>query len=1081
MKLMNKKIELFPSKNSDLVLSVDKDNNVLHFNKSDVPLLKEWNVKIGEKLPSFTRDIVQKVISQNSPEKIEVKAGDRVYLVVFSPLPKQECVIISGFDITKQKILNKNVPEIQAASENLELAEVIDILAVQSLMDDFYKLAHIPMGLDDLSGKSLVIVGWQDICTKFHRVHPNTCKYCFESNKILSSGIPPGEFKKYKCFNNMWDIATPIMVDNQHIGNIFAGQFFFDDEPLDYEFFRYQAKKYGFNEEEYIEALEKVPRLSRENVDTGMSFFRAFASMLSQLSYSNTVLVQSLAERSTILEELRKSEEKYRHIIETSREGIWLLDSDNRTVFVNNKISEMLDYSINEILGQFPQKFLAPEYHEVANRRLIEHRKSTNQVVDYKFIRRDGTDLWCILSTSPLFDNEGNYAGSLGMLSDITERKLAERALKESETHFRALAENSPDIIIRFDREYRHLYANPAAVESYNLPLDKIIGKTQGELGRDYNKVKYWEEILEKTLVSGQIEKLEYYILNEGKKQYFDTKIVPELADSKVISVLSISRDITDIKETESKLKVTLENLEKTVRERTSELKEAYNLLKESEQGLTEAQRMAHIGNVDWDLVTGEAYWSDELYHIFKRDPQKSGATYEEFLSYVHPDDRIRVDTTIQEVLHSKSAAGEYSIVLENGEERNIFSNVEVIFDEKSCPIRVKGTFQDITEGKIAEEQIRKLANIVESSNDAIGTISSDHIIKSWNKGAEHVYGYSSEEIINKDISILAPPNLSKETKKLCELVKQGKKIHNYETKRVRKDGKIIDISMTLSPVFDTRGKQIETSFISRDVSDSKKAEEKLLEEKKKAEVANRTKSDFLANMSHELRTPLNSIIGFSDILYDQLYGQLNERQLKAVGNISKSGKHLLSLINSILDLSKVEAGQLRLDYKDFELGNKLNMIRNLLSPIANDKNIRIEIILDKELNTIYADEDKFTQIMYNLVDNAVKFSYENNLIIIEARRKGDMIEIMVKDHGIGIKAEDQHKLFKPFSQIDTFSSKKSQGTGLGLSLVKQIVHLHGGYVWFRSNLGEGSTFAFAIPTKNSPALMNKQKLHPTD
>ena len=153
----------------------------------------------------------------------------------------------------------------------MKLSEIVDTQVIQSLMADFYKLVHISLGLND-EGNVLVGAGWQDICTKFHRVHPETCKHCVESNTRLSAGVPPGEFKLYRCKNNMWDIVTPIMVSGQHIGNIFAGQFFFDDEPLDYELFRSQARKYGFNEEEYMEALEKVPRLSREAVDTSMSF-----------------------------------------------------------------------------------------------------------------------------------------------------------------------------------------------------------------------------------------------------------------------------------------------------------------------------------------------------------------------------------------------------------------------------------------------------------------------------------------------------------------------------------------------------------------------------------------------------------------------------------------------------------------------------------------------------------------------------------------------------------------------------------------------------------------------------------------
>jgi len=277
------------------------------------------------------------------------------------------------------------------------------------------------------------------------------------------------------------------------------------------------------------------------------------------------------------------------------------------------------------------------------------------------------------------------------------------------------------------------------------------------------------------------------------------------------------------------------------------------------------------------------------------------------------------------------------------------------------------------------------------------------------------------------------------------------------------KDGRVWFVQAI--PVTEEGGKIIGILETCRDITE-RKAAEKLLQEKQIAEAANRTKSDFLANMSHELRTPLNSIIGFSDLLYEQVYGELNEKQLKSVGNISKSGKHLLSLINDILDLSKIEAGKLELSYRQFELASKLNTIRSLLSPIADRKNIQIEIDIADGLTSICADEARFVQIMYNLVDNAIKFSYENGLVKIGARKKGDMVEITVIDTGIGIKPEDRSKIFKPFSQVDPFLSKQFQGTGLGLSLVKQIVKLHGGYVWFRSSPGEGSIFAFAIPIK---------------
>jgi len=378
----------------------------------------------------------------------------------------------------------------------------------------------------------------------------------------------------------------------------------------------------------------------------------------------------------------------------------------------------------------------------------------------------------------------------------------------------------------------------------------------------------------------------------------------------------------------------------------------------------------------------------------------------------------------------------------------------------------LKRSIQYSIERKKAEDKIMGLANIVESSNDAIIIKSLDGIITSWNKGAEQVYGYSAKEIIGRPILIIEPDSLKGEIEQLGEMVKQGKKIQHYETSRLKKDGTTINVSVSLSPIFDQSGNFVAISCIAGDITE-KKIAEKLLKEKQMAEVANLTKSEFLATISHELRTPLNSIIGFSDMLYEQIYGELNKKQLRSVGNISKSGKHLMNLINNILDISKIEAGKMELGYKNFELASKLKMIRNILLPIAGQKNIKIEIDVDSKLRSICADEDKFVQIMYNLVDNAIKFSCENSLVKIRARKKGDLVEITVKDTGIGIKVEDQNKLFKPFSQIDSFSSRKSQGTGLGLSLVKQTVQLHGGYVWFRSNTSEGSTFAFAIPINN--------------
>lgn len=190
----------------------------------------------------------------------------------------------------------------------LELADIIDSEKIQKLMDEFYQLTHIGIGIIDLHGRVLVGTGWQDICTKFHRVNPRSCQLCIESDFELSRDVPVGTFKQYRCKNNMWDIATPIMLGDRHIGNIFLGQFLFDDEMPDYETFRQQARLYGFNEQEYIAALERVPRWSRKTVEAAMSFYAAFAEMISNLSYGNVKLASALEERKRAEDELLQSE-----------------------------------------------------------------------------------------------------------------------------------------------------------------------------------------------------------------------------------------------------------------------------------------------------------------------------------------------------------------------------------------------------------------------------------------------------------------------------------------------------------------------------------------------------------------------------------------------------------------------------------------------------------------------------------------------------------------------------------------------------------------------------------------------------
>ena len=239
-------------------------------------------------------------------------------------------------------------------------------------------------------------------------------------------------------------------------------------------------------------------------------------------------------------------------------------------------------------------------------------------------------------------------------------------------------------------------------------------------------------------------------------------------------------------------------------------------------------------------------------------------------------------------------------------------------------------------------------------------------------------------------------------------------------------------------------------------------------EKSRQIEAANRHKSEFLANMSHELRTPLNAIIGFSEVLQERYFGELNEKQAEYTDDILTSGRHLLSLINEILDLSKVEAGRMELELATFDLPLAIDNARTFVRERATTHGITIDVSVDERLGDIVGDERKIKQILLNLLSNAVKFTPEGGRISINARQTNGSVEISVTDTGIGIAEEDQPKIFEEFRQVGTDYAHKVEGTGLGLTLAKKFVELHGGKIWVESEVGKGSTFIFTLPIQSA-------------
>ncbi|WP_340820419.1 response regulator [Methanolobus sp. WCC4] len=334
------------------------------------------------------------------------------------------------------------------------------------------------------------------------------------------------------------------------------------------------------------------------------------------------------------------------------------------------------------------------------------------------------------------------------------------------------------------------------------------------------------------------------------------------------------------------------------------------------------------------------------------------------------------------------------------------------------------------------------------------------HTIFDVNPSAAEIIGRPKEEILGK----LCHEFVCPAEKGNCPISDRGETVHCSERVLINSEGERIPILKSVVSISIGDDSYLIESFV--DLRRIKETEKELIQAKIEAESANRSKSDFLATMSHELRTPLNSIIGFSDLILGGNAGEMTKQQERYLANISTSGKHLLSLINNVLDISKIEAGKLDLHFETFYANEVFTEARQLVAPLANKKGVSMSYNIDESITNIHADKIRFKQILYNLVSNAIKFTPKGGNIDVTIKKEGDMARVSVKDTGIGISKENIEKLFTPFMQLESAANRQYEGTGLGLSLVKRFVELHKGRIWVESEEDKGTTFTFELPLK---------------
>ena len=360
------------------------------------------------------------------------------------------------------------------------------------------------------------------------------------------------------------------------------------------------------------------------------------------------------------------------------------------------------------------------------------------------------------------------------------------------------------------------------------------------------------------------------------------------------------------------------------------------------------------------------------------------------------------------------------------------------------------------------DEERSRLAAIVDSSCDAIIGKTLDGRVTSWNSGAESVYGYTAAEAIGKPISFLFPEGAVGEEPEIVAVVENGEPLQQFETMRRRKDGRLIDVSITVSPIWNSSGNLVGTATIERNISDRKQRMAELRYARDQAEQANLAKSEFLANISHELRTPMNAIIGMVEL---SLFDETLPTRLRDYLETARDSAHiLLALLNDLLDFSRMEAGRFELEHDPFRIRRAISEAMRILSLRAHEKGLELTHEVDADVpDLLEGDSRRLRQIVINLVGNAIKFTEGGDVTV---RVSVDSTEadttrllIAVRDTGIGIPEDQQAAIFAPFTQIDASTTRQQGGTGLGLAICRELVEKMGGRIWLESRVNEGSTF----------------------
>jgi signal transduction histidine kinase/CheY-like chemotaxis protein/GAF domain-containing protein len=524
--------------------------------------------------------------------------------------------------------------------------------------------------------------------------------------------------------------------------------------------------------------------------------------------------------------------------------------------------------------------------------------------------------------------------------------------------------------------------------------------------------------------------------------------------------------------------------LYRTVRQEQEKLEELNKTLEqrvvERTARLAEAQRIAHLGSIDIDIERREATLSDEACRILRIPSYQTTLSLRELSEFAHADDLNHILDLYQRCDNEETYELQLRLLRADGVNGYVNLRAKSILSEGRVT-RVVCTALDVTEQRRAEQAQHRQTAILEATTDLVANWTPQGELTYLNLGGRRMLGVGPDvDVTRLVLRSLYTAEAWRTIEREAIPVAARRGVWAGDSVILHAEGVEIPVSQVIIAHRDGHDTVEYYSTIMRDMLLQKQAEEALRRSRDELSTANialeraaRLKDEFLASMSHELRTPMTSILGLTEALREQLYGLLNEKQLRAVNTIEQSGQHLLALINDILDLSKIEAGQFQLYRAPCSVDETCMAALQMVKGMAQQKYQSVGFTINLTSVEIEADQRRLKQMLVNLLSNAVKFTPENGQLglDVQADAREGVVRFQVWDHGIGIAQEDFARLFHPFTQLDGRLSRQYSGSGLGLSLVRRMAELHGGSVTVDSSLGEGSRFTLSFPWNSSMSV----------